>query len=97
MGVPMLFLKTNMTQLRPRLTQLLDQVVHNDEAVIITRHGKEIAAIVNIPDFRRVWDAREDWRDGPKDPITGKRPGAGILRASDAAKGRFWKWWQYER
>ena len=86
-----------MTQLRPQFTQLLDWVIHNDEAVIITRHGKEVAAIVNIPDFRRVWDAREDWRNGPVNPETGRRPGAGLLRTSDVMKGRFLKWWQYER
>lgn len=93
----MIFRKTNLTELRPRLTELLDWVVHREEVVIITRHGKEVAAIVNMTDFRRVWDERQDWHHGPVNPETGTRPGGGILRASDVAKGRFWKWWQYER
>jgi prevent-host-death family protein len=48
---------------RAQFGELIDRATH-DEATVITRHGKEVAAVVPIELLRqyRVWEEQEDLR-----------------------------------
>lgn len=63
----------NTTNLRPRLTEILGRVQHGGEQATINYHGKPVAAIVSIKDLHRIWEAEDDERCGPRDPVTGRR------------------------
>ncbi len=89
--------RVNLTDLRPELTALLGRVQHSNEKVIITKHGKAVAALVSMTAYERVWDAEEEYLHGPRNPLTGRRPGASLLRMSDVLKGRGWCWWREEK
>ncbi|KAJ56144.1 hypothetical protein ACMU_10335 [Actibacterium mucosum KCTC 23349] len=69
-----------LTDLRPHLTTCLKRV-ERGEKLILRRHGKPVAALVNMADYARVWDAEEDALFGPIDPATGRRPG-GVMKLS---------------
>ncbi len=85
--------RVNVTDLRPRLTELLARVEHGGDKVVVTRYGKSVAVLVSMEDFKRVWDAEEEHLLGPVNPETGRRRG-GVLRMSDALRGRGWYWWR---
>ena len=43
--------------------------------IVLTRHGKDLAAIVSIAEVRRIWDLQEEAWEGPKNPLTRRRGG----------------------
>ncbi|WP_176438425.1 type II toxin-antitoxin system Phd/YefM family antitoxin [Actibacterium lipolyticum] len=82
--------RVNVTDLRPRLTGLLGVVEHGQERVIVMKHGRQVAAIVSMKDYARVWDAEEEELYGPINPETGRRRGA-LLTMADMLTGKRWR------
>ena len=85
--------RIQVTDVRPRLTELLGRVENGSEKLLLTRYGKPVAALVSMADFDRVWEAEEVELSGPRDPETGRRA-APLLRISSALEGRGWNWWR---
>ncbi len=83
-----MYLRVNTTQVRPRLTELLGRVEHGGEQVIIARHGKAVAVLVSMADWKRICDAEDEELYGPVNPETGRRRG-GLVRALGLVKGMF--------
>ncbi|WP_417271043.1 type II toxin-antitoxin system Phd/YefM family antitoxin [Celeribacter sp.] len=73
----MAYIGIKLSQLRPRLTTLLERVTQGDH-VIIRRHGRAVAAIVPMVDLERIWDHQDEEENGPRNPRTGRRPGRSI-------------------
>jgi len=48
------------TQARAELADLINRVVYGGERVVVTRHGKPIAALVSAADLRRLEEKRDD-------------------------------------
>ena len=44
------------TQARAELAELINRVVYGGERVVVTRHGKPLAALVSAADLRRLED-----------------------------------------
>jgi len=73
---PGLINRVPLTKLRPHLSEVVDLLTCQRHKFLITRHGHTIGAIVPVQDFWRIWEDEELDLYGPKDPKTGKRPGA---------------------
>lgn len=43
---------------REKLTELVNQVLHNKERIILTRRGKEVAALVPLEDLLMLQEAQ---------------------------------------
>ncbi len=71
-----------MTELRSRLTEALDATVQRENRVIITRHGKQIAALVTMDELDLIWRDEDYELYGPIDPATGHRHGAAWVKAT---------------
>ena len=55
----------NTAEAKEQFADLINRVVHSNEHIILTRRGKEIAAIVPIDDLRLILQAqdRQDLRE----------------------------------
>lgn len=55
----------NTIDAKEQFTDLMNRVTHNKERVILTRRGKEIAAIIPLEDFKLLQDSQDknDLRD----------------------------------
>lgn len=55
----------NTAEAKEQFTDLVNRVVHNKERVILTRRGKEIAAIIPLEDLHVLQESqdRQDLRD----------------------------------
>ncbi|WP_417249343.1 type II toxin-antitoxin system Phd/YefM family antitoxin [Celeribacter sp.] len=72
----MLPFSMNLTDLRSRLTEVLDRVQTGDHA-IVRRYGRAVAAIVPMEDLERIWEHIDDEKLGPRQ-ASGRRPGRSI-------------------
>jgi prevent-host-death family protein len=65
--------KVSVTRLRPELARWIDHVRRSPtEAVVVTAHGREVAALVSLEALALVWNAQDERRVGPIDPATGR-------------------------
>lgn len=71
-----------LTQLRSRLTEALEATVQHENRVIITRHGKQIAALVTMDELDLIWRDEDYTLYGPINPETGRRHGAAWVKAT---------------
>ena len=53
------------TQARAELADLINRVVYGGERVVVTRHGKPLAALVSAADLRRL----EEEPDAAEEPV----------------------------
>jgi prevent-host-death family protein len=49
----------NTVDAKEQFTDLINRVTHNKEQVILTRRGKEIAAIIPLEDFKLLQDSQD--------------------------------------
>ncbi len=75
-----MFIRVNVTDVRPRLTALLGQVEHAGQRVVIARHGTPVAVIVSMADFARISTKEDEELYGPVNPETGRRRGIAWVR-----------------
>ncbi len=79
---PELLNRVSMTKLRPHLREVIEAIHAHNSKFLITHHGHQVAAIVSIQDFWRIWEDEDLDLLGPKHPQTGKRPGPIWVRES---------------
>lgn len=82
------------SHLRARLTEALDTAIAERDFVIVTRHGRKVAAIVSMGQVERIWEDENLDLFGPLNPETGRPMGAawvkktGWTREREAAGGK---------
>ncbi|MFE9329398.1 type II toxin-antitoxin system Phd/YefM family antitoxin [Streptomyces sp. NPDC006925] len=57
------------TQARAELAELINRVVYGEERVVVTRHGKPLAALVSAADLERLEAADQD-QQAPEEIIS---------------------------
>ncbi|MEM9550640.1 MAG: type II toxin-antitoxin system Phd/YefM family antitoxin, partial [Pseudomonadota bacterium] len=82
-------MRLTVSDARSQLGHLVTRVQDPRTEVILTRHGKPVAALVSITEVRRIWDLQDTERNGWWWPLYRIRRGGGILRTSwDLVPGR---------
>ena len=82
-----MFMRVNVTDVRPQLTKLLGAAEYGGVSVIIARHDKPAAALVPMKDFWRIQEKVDDERLGPRDPETGLCKSKVVTFMKDVMKG----------
>lgn len=70
-----------MTQARAELSDLVNRVVYGGERIVLTRHGKAVAAIVSAADLERLAPAEGPMRS--EVVVLGSDPGTHLAPAAD--------------
>ena len=81
-----------MTRLRPQLSEVVELVSRRGVKFLLTHHGRQVAAMVSIADFWRIWEDEELDLMGPKNPETGTRPGMGWVQETGWRRGMQVDW-----
>lgn len=68
-------MRVTVSEARLRLGQLCAQAQDPREVIVLTRHGRDLAAIVSMAEVKRIWSAQDDSWFGRRNPLTGKRAG----------------------
>lgn len=89
---PGLLERVSMTQLRPHLREVVAVAGTHGTRFLITHHGRQVAALVPVADFWRIWEDEELELYGPKNPETGRRPGGQWVAATGWKKGMAVRW-----
>ncbi len=89
---PGLVERVSMTQLRPHLREVVAVLGTHGTRFLITHHGRQVAALVSVADFWRIWEDEELELYGPKNPETGRRPGGQWVAATGWKKGMAVRW-----
>lgn len=82
-------MRLTVSQARARLGQLCAQAQDPRDVIVLTRHGRDIAAIVSIAEVKRIWKSQDESWFGRRNPLTGKRAGhamrltAGLVAGPD--------------
>lgn len=76
------------TQARAELADLINRVVYGGERVVVTRHGKPLAALVPAADLERLEEQEIAVDDGVISTVSGLRP-AGTADSADRERRRF--------
>ncbi|MEW2221822.1 type II toxin-antitoxin system Phd/YefM family antitoxin [Streptomyces sp. NPDC006990] len=71
------------TQARAELAELINRVVYGEERVVVTRHGKPLAALVSAADLERLEAADRD-QQAPEEIVSTV---SGIREAGGAVPG----------
>ncbi|MBM9595545.1 type II toxin-antitoxin system Phd/YefM family antitoxin [Roseitranquillus sediminis] len=64
--------RVSVTHLRPELTRWIDHVRRSEEYVVLTSHGREVAALVSMQTLSVIWEGQDERRIGPINPATGR-------------------------
>ncbi len=65
--------------LRKEFRTILNDLTRPDDWVVITKHGRPAAAFVSLNMLDRLIEIMETEQKGPKDPVTGIRPGRSLV------------------
>ncbi len=76
-----------LAQLRPRLTEAVNTAITESDFVLISRHGKTVAAIVSFAQVQRIWADEDLERFAPLHPETGRPMGAAWVKRTGWKKG----------
>ncbi|MGV6804207.1 MAG: type II toxin-antitoxin system Phd/YefM family antitoxin [Ruegeria sp.] len=66
-------MRYSISEARAHLGELVTQTQDPREVVVLTRHGKPLAALVSITEAARIWDLEADERVGWKHPLSAMR------------------------
>ncbi|GLF95664.1 type II toxin-antitoxin system Phd/YefM family antitoxin [Streptomyces yaizuensis] len=79
------------TQARAELAELINRVVYGGERVVVTRHGKPLAALVSAADLARLeeLDRREGGREAAGEQVISSVSTLGGPTGDAAGRGRF--------
>lgn len=80
-------MRLSLSDARACLGQLCARAQDPREIIVLTRHGRDLAAIVSMEEVRRIWTLQDDAWMGPKNPLTGMRPGGAIQLRRDLTLG----------
>jgi prevent-host-death family protein len=71
------------TQARAELSDLVNRVVYGGERIVLTRHGKAVAAIVSATDLERLGPEPEPGPARAEVVVLGSEPGAYLAPAAE--------------
>jgi prevent-host-death family protein len=78
------------TQARAELSDLVNRVTYGGERIVLTRHGKAVAAIVSAADLARLGRGEDQAHEQPDDRrgradvvVLGSDPGAHLAPAAE--------------
>lgn len=76
------------TQARGDLSNLVNEVVYNQERIVLTRHGKPLAVLVSVEDAKSL-DASAEYSEHPIQvlDISGSQQTFGIAARRDESTG----------
>ncbi|MCT8159163.1 type II toxin-antitoxin system Phd/YefM family antitoxin [Pseudoruegeria sp. SHC-113] len=77
-----------LSQARDRLGHLVARAQDPREVIVLTRHGKPLAALVSIPEARRIWDLADTEALGHRPPLSGRRAGRALSLPPGLVEGR---------
>ena len=60
------------TRFRPELHRWIRHVQHPEGFVVITTHGREVAALISVDNLNLLFDQWDEHRIGPINPATGR-------------------------
>lgn len=66
-------MRITISEARARLGQLCARAQDPRQVIVLTRHGRALAAIVSIDEVQRIWRLQEDAWFGRRNPLTGRR------------------------
>ncbi len=86
-------MRCSISQARTRLGELVTRAQDPRQVIVLTRHGKPLAALVSISEAERIWDLQDDDTLGRKHPLSGLRgwwsKGRGIPGMEPGPDGRY--------
>ncbi len=86
-------MRLTISQARARLGELATLSQDPRQVIVLTRHGKPMAALVSMAEAERIWDLQDDERVGRKHPLSGLRgwwsKGRGIEGMEPGPDGRY--------
>jgi len=66
-------MRITISQARAQLGDLVTLAQDPRQVIVLTRHGKPLAALVSISEARRIWDLDAEETTGWKHPLSGLR------------------------
>lgn len=72
-------MRISVSEARARLGQLCAQAQDPRQIILLTRHGRDLAAIVSLDEVQRIWRLQETQWFGRRLPWSGKRRGSVVL------------------
>ncbi len=80
-------MRMTVSEARLRLGQICAQAQDPREVIVLTRHGRDLAAIVSMAEVKRIWKLQDDVWLGRRNPLTGKRRGRTMLVSGGLVPG----------
>ncbi|WP_282692180.1 type II toxin-antitoxin system Phd/YefM family antitoxin [Streptomyces sp. CC208A] len=75
------------TQARAELADLINRVVYGGERVVVTRHGKPLAALVSAADLERLEKLEAEAPEATGGPVISSLSGTGTAGGLGSAAG----------
>ncbi|WP_050929334.1 type II toxin-antitoxin system Phd/YefM family antitoxin [Aestuariivita boseongensis] len=80
-------MQLSVSDARARLGQLVTLVQDPRLPIVLTRHGKPVAALVSMEEVKRIWELQDDEWFGARSPLTGRRRGGGLYLSRGLVMG----------
>lgn len=80
-------MRLTVSEARARLGQICAQAQDPREAIVLTRHGRDIAAVVSMAELARIWKLQDDDWFGRRNPLTGRRRGGAVVLGAGLVAG----------
>ena len=86
-------MEITVTDARCQLGHLVTRAQDPWQRIILTHHGRPVAALMSMEEAERIWQLQNDRLYGPRNPLTGVRWGQGKARDMVFGKnGRLVTW-----
>lgn len=81
-------MRLTVSEARACLGQLCTRAQDPREVIVLTRHGRDVAGLVSIPELERIWRLQDAEWGGPRSPLTGRRRGRSLILGAGLTIGR---------
>lgn len=71
-------MELSVSQARPALGRLVTRAQDPRETIVLTRHGRPLAALVSMEEAQRIWRLQEDEWAGRRSVVSGNRLGQSL-------------------
>ena len=72
-------MRVTVSEARPQLGHLCARAQDPLQIIVLTRHGRDIAAVVSIEEVQRIWQLQNEAWSPKKCSVTGKRKGGALV------------------
>ena len=80
-------MRLTISEARVRLGQICAASQDPREVIVLTRHGRDLAAIVSMAEVKRIWSLQDDQWLGRRNPLTGRRRGQSMVLSTGLVPG----------